>query len=187
MIEGFSFKLREVTFSDVDFILNLRNDESLNRFINSTSNKVKDQIEWISKYQKRHDDFYFVVENLKTTESEGLISVYDINKYSKCGEWGRWIMRPGSLAVVESVYLIFKFSFEFLNLSNLFSRTVCQNSNVVNFHDNYGAQRSKLLNDYFMINGSKYDAIEHKVSHDDWNENISPKLEQVAVKISKRI
>lgn len=187
MIKGYSYKLREVQLSDAEFILSLRNDKSLNSFINKTSSNIKDQIEWISNYRNRDNDYYFVIENLKSSESEGLIAVYDIDETKKCGEWGRWIICKGSLASLESVYLIFKFSFEFLNLSTLFCRTVSDNKHVVNFHDSYGARRSALLSDYFIVNDSKYDVVEHSISFDAWKEKISPKLEKTVVKISKRI
>ena len=50
MIDGFLYRLREVKLSDASFILNLRNNEELNRFINATSDSLELQELWLKDY-----------------------------------------------------------------------------------------------------------------------------------------
>ena len=187
MIKGFAFQLREVELSDAPFILKLRNDKALNRFINDTSSNLADQVEWISQYQQRDYDFYFVVESINPTKPAGVISFYDIDKQKNSAEWGRWIVCQDSLCAVESVYLLFKFAFDVMGLRTLFSRTVSANTHVVNFHNSYGAQWSKLISNHCYIGGEMYDVVEHQVSFENWQKNISIKLEKAALKIANRI
>ena len=186
LIKGHLYRLREVESRDAQFIVKLRNDERLNRFINKSASGIQKQNAWLEDYFERKNDFYFIVENLITHEPEGLISVYDINFADEFGEWGRWIILPGSLAATESAYLIYEFSFEHLGLSKIFCRTVKDNASVISFHDNCGAKRVDIHPNYLMKNGRYYTAIEHEVLLENWRGNIRSKLENTSMRIAQK-
>ena len=55
--------LKEVVLNDVDYILKLRTDKILSKFINPTSKKKIDQINWLRKYfirKKKKKEYYFI-------------------------------------------------------------------------------------------------------------------------------
>ena len=120
-VEGRAFRLRPIGNADAELVVKLRSDPSLNRYIHASSASVADQIAWFEQYYQRAGDYYFVVERLDNGRAEGLISVYDIDEEKTSAEWGRWLLRPGSLGAVESAWLIYRAAFEVLALESVFA------------------------------------------------------------------
>jgi RimJ/RimL family protein N-acetyltransferase len=184
-LEGPAFRLRPITDADVPLILGLRGDPKLSRYLHATSLHLNDQLAWLARYYERSGDYYFVVERRESGAPEGLISVYDIDLPCNCGEWGRWILRHGSLAAVESAWLIYRCAFEQLGLERVFSRTVADNVMVVSFHDSCGITARRLLPGQFNFAGKPIDAVEHQVTRQTWGE-IGSRLQALAQRIARR-
>ena len=186
-IEGHNFRLRPIVDTDAAFVVRLRSENALNRYLHTVSTKIEDQLNWLQHYYKREGDYYFVVERRDNGVAEGLISIYDIDFDKGCGEWGRWIMQPSSVAAIESVWLIYRISFEFIRLATVYCRTVANNKKVVSFHDSCGIKARHLLPNHFELEpgGQKLDAIEHNVDLSAWLE-IEPRLEKMARLIAQR-
>lgn len=79
-------------------------------------------------------------------------------------EWGRWILRRGSLAALESACLIYRAGFEMLDLDSIYCRTICENASALAFHDSFGMERSGLLPGY--LDG--LDAIQCRLTRARW-------------------
>jgi RimJ/RimL family protein N-acetyltransferase len=187
-ISGLAFKLRPVELADASFIVDIRTkDKGRSEYIHPISSDASIQEEWIKKYFTRDDDYYFVIENLITGKNEGLIGIYNIDPANKIAEWGRWILYPESLGAAESAYLIYLVAFEKLGLKSLFSRTVKDNKNVVSFHDSFGAIKKQIIHGAFDIDGKKYDAVEHFVDIDTWENIIRTKAENIAKMIYDKL
>lgn len=148
-------------------------------YLHDTSQKLDDQLDWFARYYERPGDYYFVVERQDSGASEGVISLYNIDPEAACGEWGRWILRPGSLAAVESAWLIYRCAFEQLGLERVYCRTVADNKPVVSFHDSCGITDKRLLSGYFELGDKSADAVEHQITRQAW-EVIGPQLENMA-------
>jgi len=187
-LEGYAFRLRPITDGDAALVVELRSNPALNRYLHPSSNRVEDQLAWLASYYRRERDYYFVVERRTNRAPEGFISIYEIDASSLSGYWGRWVLKPGSLAAVESTWLIFRTAFELLALNCAYSRTVAENQAVVSFHDSYssGIADRRLLPQYFQLGGRTLDGIEHRVDHACW-VNISPRLERLAQMIARKI
>jgi len=179
ILAGPAFRLRPIGDADAHLLLELRCNPYLNRFLHATSSSLEDQLTWLARYYDRSGDYYFVVERLETGAPEGVISVYDIDFETRSGEWGRWILKPGSLAAVESAWLIYRYSFEQLDLSQVYCRTVADNRPVVSFHDSCGIPQRRLLPGHFDLSGHRIDAVEHLMDRRAWAE-ISPRLQKLA-------
>lgn len=178
-IDGYAFRLRPISDLDAEFILNIRNNQLLNRYLHPISDRIEDQIAWLHHYYTRLNDYYFVIERRKTGNPEGLISVYDIDLSSRCGEWGRWIICKESLAAVESAWLIYRVAFELLNLDIVYSRTIADNRRVVSFHDACGITSRNVLKQHFKIGDEKFDAIQHNMKRENWVD-IEPFIQKIA-------
>jgi RimJ/RimL family protein N-acetyltransferase len=185
-LAGPAFRLRPIADADASLVLELRGNPDLNRYLHATSQSLDDQLAWFSRYYERQGDYYFVVERRDSGAAEGVISVYDIDNQSACGEWGRWILKPGSLAAVESAWLIYRCAFERLSLKRLFCRTLAKNIPVVSFHDSCGISDRRPLPGHFDLGGKKVDAVEHQVDSKAWAE-ISPRLENLAHLTARRL
>jgi RimJ/RimL family protein N-acetyltransferase len=185
-LEGYAFRLRPITDSDAGFVVELRSNPELNEFLHASSNRIEDQLAWQAHYYDRERDYYFVIERRSNQHPEGVIAIYDIKPSTHNGEWGRWILKPHSLAAVESVYLIYRTAFEQLGLDNVYCRTVASNEKVTSFHDSCGITARRLLLRHFELNGHRYDAIEHRVDRTHWAE-IKPRLEKLSQLTARKI
>ncbi|MDH5377012.1 MAG: GNAT family N-acetyltransferase [Gammaproteobacteria bacterium] len=184
--EGYSYRLRPITIDDSSFVVSLRTHPELNKYINSVSGNVEEQENWIIDYEKRQNDYYFVVERKQDRKKEGLISVYDIDSNKKEGEWGRWVLSKGSLAAVESVWLLCRVAFDELGLNVVYSRTISDNKKVISFHNSCGFKVRKTHQRYFRCGSEWLDAIEHVLYRKDWPQ-IELELNKMAKVTSNRI
>jgi RimJ/RimL family protein N-acetyltransferase len=185
-LDGHAFRLRPITDADAGFVLGLRQDAGLNRYLHPTSPILTDQLTWLREYYDRPRDYYFVIERRVTGSSEGVIALYDIDISGKAGEWGRWILRRGSLAAVESAFLIYVCGLERLALSSMFCRTVAANHATISFHDSCGVPRTGVLRRHFQFDGQSVDAVEHRMTREVWTET-RPVLERMAYRTSRKL
>lgn len=167
-LEGEGYCLRPARLDDAAFIVQLRSDPVLGLHIHETSPRVEDQEAWMNSYFARDGDYYFIVERRSTGDAEGTVSLYEIDSDLRKAEWGRWVMRAGSLAATESVLLIFRVAFDVLKLDMVYSRTLDVNKSVVTFQDSVGAIRNRILPAYATVRGQTFDAVEHHVDQTMW-------------------
>lgn len=95
-INKYGIILRLVEEKDAEFILSLRTNTSLNRYISTTSDNLNDQIDWIRNYKIMELaglEFYFIAEDLDG-KKYGTIRLYDFKKNSF--EIGSWLFLPNS-------------------------------------------------------------------------------------------
>lgn len=62
-LERYGVKVRLVTEQDVSFILSLRTDKRLSRYLHKTDNDLVKQLEWMKAYKERErkgEDYYFI-------------------------------------------------------------------------------------------------------------------------------
>ena len=186
-LTGPAFRLRPVCEEDASFMLMLRRDPTLSRYLHATPPGEDAQRAWIERYYQRPGDYYFVIERMHSGEPEGLISLYDIGaEQTEVGEWGRWILRPLSLAAIESAWLVYRFAFYELRLQAVYCRTVADNAAVVSFHDSCGIAERRLLPGHFEFDQQRFDAIEHRVDRATW-ETLGPRLEALAKSTARRV
>jgi RimJ/RimL family protein N-acetyltransferase len=181
--EGHAFRLRPAGFGDSAFILSLRTDPALSRFLHPVSGRLEDQQAWFREYQQRAGDWYWIIEQLDGTP-EGTIGLYGLEADPAHAEWGRWILKPGSLAAVESVLLMYGVAFSRLGLEWVFCRTLAENRQVVSFHDNCGLVRQGLQEGAFTLGGRPVDAVVHRVSREAW-AGLQPILDQKALRLAR--
>lgn len=185
-LAGHGLRLRPIADADAGFVLQLRSDPALNRWLHATSGRLDDQLRWLAAYYARPGDWYFVIERLAGGAPEGVVALYDLDAASQAAEWGRWILRPGSLAAVESAWLVYRCAFERLGLAAAFCRTVADNARVVSFHDSCGITRRTTLPGHFTLGTQRVDAVEHRVERADWPA-LSARLEPLARLTARRL
>lgn len=164
-IEGFAFRLRPITLSDAKFIVELRSDLTLTKYLHPISLSIKDQEAYLEKYFTREGDYYFVIEGL---QFEGFIAIYNIDKKDKKAEFGRWVLRRGSQAAVESALLLYKVAFNHFNLDMVYCHTIKDNHKVVSFHNSCGLSTERILNQHVTLNNISYDVVEQVLRKEHW-------------------
>jgi 2-polyprenyl-3-methyl-5-hydroxy-6-metoxy-1,4-benzoquinol methylase/RimJ/RimL family protein N-acetyltransferase len=175
-MNGHAFCLRPVQVDDAAFILELRSDPERNRYLHRISTGVNAQRRWIETYFERLRDYYFVIENRLTGRREGTIGIVS-------NEWGRWIVRAGSLAALESACLIYRVGFEVLGLAAILCRTVAENTAAVEFHRSFGLEKVRTLPGYFERDGRLLDAVEMRLTRPQW-ESIRDGVEGKAARLA---
>ena len=167
-IDGSAFRLRPVRLEDAAFIVELRSDSERGRYLHRGAADTASQEQWLRTYFKTPGDYYFIVENRITGTREGAAGVYNLNAARRDAEWGRWILRRGSLAALESACLIYRVAFETLRLDCLYCRTIVENASALAFHDSFGVERVRYLPRYFERDGRHLDAIESGLTRARW-------------------
>lgn len=186
-VEGAAFRIRPVAEADAAAIIALRSDPLKNRFIHPVSPKIEDQLAWLDLYFSRAGDYYFAVETSTGGHFEGTVAIYDVADGK--GEWGRWVLRPGSMAAPESALLIYRAAFEILGLDEVHCRTVALNESVLSFHDRCGLNRRALLRNAVHLADGPVDAVEHYLTAQQWPDTcnrLAPQAERIARLVSRR-
>lgn len=180
---GFSFKLRPVRLGDYEFIWRLRSEGDRSQYLHPIDPDPLLQRKWIEDYLQRNEDYYFIVESLEDKKPQGTIGLWGVERPSCIAEWGRWILLPESIAAVESVMLLYEFAFDVLGLSEVFCRTVAQNSKVTSFHESVGVRRKAYLPNCFQLHAQSFDAVEHRLNHVEWR-GVKSKLERLSKRMA---
>jgi RimJ/RimL family protein N-acetyltransferase len=171
-IDGPAFRLRPVCIEDAAFIAALRADPGRGRYLHRGPAGAVCQREWLETYFARNGDYYFLIENGATGAPEGTVGIYNAawslegsgHRLQRDAEWGRWILRRGSLAALESACLVYRVGFEMLDLDSLYCRTIVENASAVAFHDSFGMERGCVLPGY--LHG--LDAIQCRLTRPRW-------------------
>lgn len=166
-LAGHYFALRPIRVSDAPLVVELRADAERTRFLQPVPPNIAAQQAYLQSYLTRPGDYYFVVEDAATRQVEGLVGIYNID-HRRRGEVGRWVLRLGSLAAVESAWLIYRVAFERLDLAEVYCLTAADNAHVVSFHDSSGLERRGVRPRDVRIGGTWHDRVEHVLSRQRW-------------------
>ena len=164
--EGYAFRLRPVEEADASFILDLRSDKELSRYLHPISPDLELQRTFIRATQANDTDYYFLIERITDQQPVGTIALYNIDHPLKQGEFGRWILTHDSLAALESAYLLYRFAFDTLGLNKVITRTVAENTSVVSFHNSFGSATVETIRRAFELRGRHYDAVVQELTID---------------------
>jgi len=140
IIQGASIRLREANIDDADFIFNLRCNQKKTKFLNPITGSVEDQKKFLSDYEKKLDEFYFIIED-NLLNKIGTIRIYDIlNGNDFC--WGSWILsdKASKTSAIQSCLLLYEFAFFKLNFLKAHFDVRKNNDSVIRFHTNFGAK-----------------------------------------------
>lgn len=185
-LKGIFSCLRQVEYDDAEFIVQLRNNANLNKYIHSSSLTIESQREWLKKNMLNGEDKYFIIISNASNKRVGTISLYNFDLDKDECEWGRWIVDDSAITSIESVYLLFNYAFERRRLKRLYCRTVAENLSTLSFHDRIGLDRTCRLEKVFNLNGVSMDAIQHSLAENKW-PSVKRELEATLKTFSERV
>lgn len=166
-IAGVRYRLRPIERGDAGLIVSLRGDPERTRFLHPIDLRIEAQEEYLERYFTREGDYYFVIERGER-EAEGLIALYNLDAGTRSVEIGRWVLRPGSPAAVESILLAYRVAFDVLGLEEVFCRTVVENTQALSFQDSCGLRRRAFLPGFVQLEGRPCDGVEHVLTRTRW-------------------
>lgn len=163
VLNGNSIRLRPARVADARFILDLRLDVRLNRFLSSVDDDLGRQQEWLANYELREaqgQEYYFIIES-HAGRPYGTVRVYDFRPDSFA--WGSWILshdRPQT-AAIESTVCVYDFGFLELQFPKSRFDVRKGNDKVIRYHERFGAKRTGEddLNVYFEFLRQDYERV----------------------------
>ena len=147
--------IRLVNESDVDYILFLRTNDKLTKYIHQTDADRDNQIDWIRKYKEREKDgreYYFIY--FFNGCPVGLNRIYNIFDYY--GTIGSWLCSPSNEVEVslKTYILMFDLLFDYIKLEITLFDVRKDNKHVWKLHKMLGAQLvgESDIDYYFTLN-----------------------------------
>lgn len=152
-LDRYGLHCRLVNEDDAEFIVELRSDPKLRRFIHASDGDVKKQIEWTREYKKREAEgleYYFIYEFEGTPI--GLNRIY--NREENRATTGSWVVTPflplnimfATLLIEREIY------FDILNYEVDYIDVRKENKQVWHLHRRLGAiQYGETELDYLFI------------------------------------
>lgn len=134
-LEGKYVNLRSVTEDDAEFILDVRNDPRISKYLPPLNVTVEQQRQWIAKQRADRDSYYFILET-PDLKPIGTLSIYDI--VDDHGEGGRSCSIGEPAANIEASVLLNNFTFETLGLSYATIWVYEGNKAVISLNEAFG-------------------------------------------------
>lgn len=136
-----------ITIKDANYILKLRLNKNLTKYLNKTSSSIEFQKSWLRSYLERNsrkEEYYFKFQIKKKNKFKniGLARVIDLKK--KNFHFGSWIIQNGysKILSIESVLAIYEFAFAKLKfrLNKMWIHK--DNKKVILFHKMLGSKKT---------------------------------------------
>lgn len=136
-LEGKYVNLRSVTEDDAEFILDIRNDPQISKYLPPLNVTVEQQKQWISKQRADKDSYYFIIETPQGNVI-GTISVYNI--IDNHAESGRSCCIGEPYHSIEASALLTDFTFKTLNLDYTIIWVYEENKAVISLNQSLGCE-----------------------------------------------
>jgi RimJ/RimL family protein N-acetyltransferase len=162
---GIHARIRTATEDDAQFILDLRLNPDLNKFLSKTDPSVEKQKEWLRAKMDQENDYHMIVEGLNG-EPLAVVAIYDIDPVDKTFQWGRWIVKPGApkYTALESALLCHEVAFHHLGLNKSIATPYWENERCVSFLRRFGSTtvREGPVGPVFEITKEDFKSIREK-------------------------
>lgn len=138
-IRGAKLRFRDANVDDAEFILSLRLNTAISRYLSPVSEDVLVQKKWLRLYEESEDQAYFVIEG--DNGPIGTIRVYDARESSLC--LGSVIMNhnAGWGATMEAFLMIVTYATYDLGFDSFYFSARKANERVWRFYDQVRAER----------------------------------------------
>lgn len=166
-INKYNLRLRLVDVTDAAFILKLRANKKLNRYLSKTSVELTDQAKWIKQYKIREakgSEYYFIAIDEKGKKL-GTTRIYNIEP--NCFEIGSWLFSEDAPdgAAIKADIIGREFGFENLGLDFCKFEVRKENIKVLKYHFRYCPEiiAEDDLNYYFRISKQDFSIYSQKL------------------------
>lgn len=143
-LEGKYVNLRSVTEEDAEFILEIRNNPQISKYLPPLNVTIEQQRQWITKQRADQDSYYFL---MTTPDGEpiGCISVYDIE--GDMAETGRFCSFGDPYSNIEACVLLNDFCFHNLGLKKIHIWVYEGNKPVIALNKSFGYKWTETKTD----------------------------------------
>lgn len=162
-LSKYGLDVRLVQSSDAQFIVDLRTDPDLNKYIHATSSSVEDQVAWIYKYKERERaglDYYLIYscDNILI----GAERIYDVTENTfKIGSLIFSKDAPFGTAIKGDI-ITREIGFDILGFPTNYFEVMKENKGVNSYHLRYKPTLIKEDNEQFYYELSKENFNKYK-------------------------
>lgn len=148
---GLTFRLVEE--GDAQFILSLRLDQKLSRYLSPTDDNLEKQIQWIRLYKAREaegKEYYILFEDQKGQQL-GIVRLYDFTRDTFNS--GSWLIKSNcdDFVAIKSDLFVSTFAIEELKFKKCFFDVRIENKKVVRYHKMFSTQISEDENTLYLM------------------------------------
>lgn len=127
--------LRPVEVSDAEFLVQIRTDKKLAKYMHPISPSIVAEKQWIISQRSREGDYFFVICDLDG-QSLGAVRLSSVADNS--GEVGSLISYGNSVQNIEAEMRTIDFAFDVIGLDFLHGYTLTDNKPVISYHKKFG-------------------------------------------------
>lgn len=128
--------LQSADENDSEFIIQLRNDEKISRFLPKIPDNIDGQKKWIRGQRASGDDYYFVIFDNVNQKRIGTLSIYAIRGNE--ADTGRAASYGSAIQNTEAMLLLYDFAFMELKLQKTRVEIIRGNDNAIEFNRKLG-------------------------------------------------
>lgn len=118
VLEGKFVNLRSVMKEDAEFILKIRNNPEISKFLPPLNVTIEQQQRWINNQRSDNDSYYFIIED-KRKKQIGTMSVYNIQEnHAEVGRscsWGNSIQNSEAALILDD-FIFQKLGIDYLDI-----------------------------------------------------------------------
>lgn len=174
-LENDILRLRKMNTSDAEQTLGWRLS-SRARYLHAGALTIQDQKNWIR--HRPDNELNFIIECICRT-AVGMISLVDVDTERKRGEPARFII-PKAFSragfAVGACYLLYRFAFEDLGLSQLRGSIAEQNKGMVRWHEYFGMEVTGTAESAADIRGLGKKTVEISLSMRRYKDIALPRM-----------
>jgi RimJ/RimL family protein N-acetyltransferase len=179
IITGEFVILRKVEFCDAEDIYNWRSGHS-GRFLHHPEGySVIMQESWIKS--RTDKEINYIIQDKKTLEKVGMISIYQVNKDDKVAEVGRLLLsdiyiNKSNPYGLEALLLGYNYVFNVINFRKVTGIIAAVNTSMVKLQLFLGMKEEGYLEKHTFINGNFEDLHILSLFKDQFNNNYTKKI-----------
>lgn len=165
-LDRYGLHVRLVREEDAEFILRLRTDEKLARYLHATDDNVEKQVEWIKQYKIREaagEDYYFIYD--KDGQNIGVNRIYDINYDQEQVTAGSWICKAEGMISIYTIIILRDIMFDIMGAKCDCFDVRKGNKKVQRLHEMCGAQKvsEDEQNYYYCLTSEDYEQNKEQI------------------------
>lgn len=173
MLIGKFVTLRVMESSDTKMIRMWKNSpDNYKYFANRNFISDSKQEDWFQERSKDPNAIYLIIVENKNNTAIGMTLLESIDHKNQNASWGIYISIPDfrkKIFALESVFLLFNYSFDYLNLYKVYGNTLKENSRGRNFHKYLGFDEEATFFNHVFLDGEFTDLIWISIFRDTWN------------------
>ena len=183
MIYGKRVRFRSIELSDLEYMIQLRNDPRVYQsFYSNEPISMVMQERWFREFLEKDDEILFIIELLETKKPIGMTGLVHWDRRNRRAEYGRFVLDPNLLDQglgKECELLFLQYVFDYLNLNKFYGEVLSRNAAVIKLHEYTGFKVTGRMQQHIWKDGQWQDVTYIEMLRSDYEAVTKPKIEDL--------